>query len=212
MPDQRNLVRESYDRIAEEYARRIAGELQHKPLDRQLLDRFATLVRPQGQVCDMGCGPGHVALYLNHAGLSVCGLDLSPAMVEQARKLNPSIDFRQGDMFSLQFANSSLAGIAAFYAIVNIPEDSLPAVFAEMSRVLEPAGILFLGFHAGDQILREEELWGYPIAMDFFFFDPKKIAKLLEGAGLVVDEILERDPYPEVEYQSRRAYIFAHKR
>ena len=35
---------------------------------------------------------------------------------------------------------------------------------------------------------------------------------LLEAAGLAVEEVVERDPYPEVEFQSRRAYIFARKR
>ena len=54
-------IRESYDRIAGEYARRIFDELQHKPFDRQLLDRFAAQIPKNGQACDMGCGPGHVA-------------------------------------------------------------------------------------------------------------------------------------------------------
>ena len=58
-----NSIRESYDRLAEEYARRIADELQHKPLDRELLDRFAKQTKGRGEVCDMGCGPGHVARY-----------------------------------------------------------------------------------------------------------------------------------------------------
>ena len=44
----------SYDRVADEYVRRIADELQHKPLDRQLLDRFAADVRDVGLACDMG--------------------------------------------------------------------------------------------------------------------------------------------------------------
>lgn len=211
MSDKPDSVRESYDRIAEEYARRIAGELEHKPLDRQLLDRFAAQVRAGGQVCDMGCGPGHVARYLNNAGISIWGLDLSAGMVEQARKLNPGIRFREGNMLSLQLPDASLAGIAAFYSIVNIPKAALPVVFAEMARVLEPGGCLFLGFHAGDQALREEELWGYPIAMDFFFFPPAEIRALLEEAGFIVDEMVERDPYPEFEYQSHRAYIFARK-
>jgi hypothetical protein len=48
----------SYDRVADEYVRRIFDELQHKPLDRLLLDRFAASVRGMGPVCDMGCGPG----------------------------------------------------------------------------------------------------------------------------------------------------------
>jgi ubiquinone/menaquinone biosynthesis C-methylase UbiE len=143
MSKERNLVRESYDRIAEEYARRIADELQHKPLDRQLLDRFATQIRAGGQVCDMGCGPGHVASYLKQAGVSVWGLDLSPGMVDQARRLNPDIQFREGNMLALNLPDGSLAGIAAFYAIVNIPRNSLPVVFSEMARVLERSGILF---------------------------------------------------------------------
>jgi hypothetical protein len=42
---QREDYRTSYDRVAAEYVRRIADELQHKPFDRQLLDRFAVSVR-----------------------------------------------------------------------------------------------------------------------------------------------------------------------
>jgi ubiquinone/menaquinone biosynthesis C-methylase UbiE len=210
--DPTNSVRESYDRIAEEYARRIADELRHKPLDRQLLNRFAAQIRPNGRVCDMGCGPGHVARYLCDAGVSAWGLDLSSGMVEQARRLNPGTEFRQGNMLALDLPDNALAGIVAFYAIVNIPSSSLPVVFEEMARVLEPGGVLFLAFHAGDQTLREEELWGHPIAMDFFFFQPSDIRILLEAAGLAVEEVVERDPYPEVEFQSRRAYIFARKR
>jgi len=47
--------------------------------------------------------------------------------------------------------------------------------------------------------------------MEFFFFQPKEIQRLLEQAGFVIEEIIERGPYPDVEYQSRRAYIFARK-
>src|ERR1700747_3391532 len=122
-------IRESYDRIAEEYARELFGELQHKPLDRQLLDRFAARVAERGQVCDMGCGPGQVARYLRDAGAAGFGLDLSPRMVEQARRLTPDISFREGNMMALDLPDAALAGIAAFYAIVNIPEESLPSVF-----------------------------------------------------------------------------------
>src|SRR5216684_7930749 len=96
-----NAIRESYDRLADEYTRRIASELQHKPFDRELLDRFAAAVAGRGDVCDMGCGPGHVARYLHDAGATVFGLDLSAGMLEQARRLNPDIVFREGNMMAL---------------------------------------------------------------------------------------------------------------
>ncbi len=205
-------IRASYDRLAEEYARRIFNELQSKPLDRELLNRFAARVAGRGEVCDMGCGPGHVARYLRDAGTKVFGLDLSPRMLEQARQLNADISFREGNMMALDLQDGTLAGIAAFYAIVNIPEGSLPLVFREMERVLQPGGLLLLAFHAGDQVLHEDELWGLPISMDFALFQPSAIRHCMETAGLVIEDIVECGPYaPEVEYQSRRAYIFARK-
>ena len=203
-------IRESYDRLADEYARRIAGELRHKPFDRALLDRFAAEVAGRGDVCDLGCGPGHVARYLRDAGAAVFGVDLSPRMVDEARRLNPDISFREGDMLALDLPSGSLAGIAAFYAIVNLPHDVLPAVFGQMARVLRPGGLLLLAFHAGTAATRETELWGRPIDMGFYLFDPAAIRTALEAAGFMVSDVLERGPYaPEVEYQSRRAYIFA---
>jgi ubiquinone/menaquinone biosynthesis C-methylase UbiE len=205
-------IRESYDRVADEYALRIFNELQHKPLDRELLNRFAAEIAGRGAVCDMGCGPGHVARYLRDVGTSVFGLDLSPQMIEQARRLNPDISFREGNMMELGLEDRTLAGITAFYAIVNIPKESLPLVFLEMERVLQPGGLLLLAFHTGDEVLQEKELWGRPIAMDFFLFQALAIRRYIEAAGLGIEEIIKRGPYaPEVEYQSRRAYIFARK-
>src|SRR5438105_886739 len=177
-------VRESYDRLAEEYARRLFHELEHKAIDRELLSRFASNVRNAGDVCDLGCGPGHVARYLHEAGIRIFGLDLSPRMVELAQQLNPEIRFSEGDMMALDLPDESLSGIVAFYSIVNIPTESLPAIFAEMKRVLKPGGKLLLAFHIGEGVSAEEQLWGHRISMDFFFFQPAEIKRELETAGL----------------------------
>ena len=47
--------------------------------------------------------------------------------------------------------------------------------------------------------------------MDFIFYTTAEMKEYLREAGFVVEEAIERDPYPEVEYQSRRAYLFARK-
>jgi ubiquinone/menaquinone biosynthesis C-methylase UbiE len=207
-----DLIREGYDHIAEEYARRLFGELGHKPRDRELLLRFAAEVAGQGEVCDIGCGPGHVTRFLRDAGARVSGLDLSPEMLVQACRLNPDIEFREGNMLSLEIPDGALAGITAFYAIVNIPADSLPAAFREMERVLQPGGLLLLAFHIGGDVLRPEELFGQSVSMEFYHFERALIERLLTDAGFRLEDVVERGPYaPEVEYQSRRAYIFARK-
>jgi SAM-dependent methyltransferase len=211
-PQLTNSIRDSYNRLANEYATHLFGELQNKPLDRELLDRFASELKGRGEVCDMGCGPGHVARYLHQAGVNVFGLDLSPGMLEQARTLNSGIRFQEGNMLALELGDQVLIGITAFYAIVNLPEESLPLAFREIRRVLRPGGLLLLAFHTGNEVVRVQEMWGQPVAMEFFFFRPSAVGRHLEDAGLEVEEIIEREPYaPEVEHQSRRAYIFARR-
>jgi ubiquinone/menaquinone biosynthesis C-methylase UbiE len=211
-PTLTNSIRDSYNRLANEYATHLFGELQHKPLDRQLLNRFASELKGRGEVCDMGCGPGQVARYLHQAGVDVFGLDLSPEMLEQARTLNPDIRFREGNMLALELEDQVLAGITAFYAIVNLPEESLPLVFREMRRVLQSGGLLLLAFHTGDEVVLAEEMWKQPVTLQFFFFQPSAVRRHLESAGFEIEDLIEREPYaPKVEHQSQRAYIFARR-
>ena len=206
-------VQASYDRIAEEYARRIYGELEHKPFDCALLTRFAESVGNRGVVCDLGCGPGQVARYLHDRGIPVCGMDLSAGMIEHAQRLNPGIEFHQADMRSLTVRDNAWAGIAAFYAIVNLPPGDIVKALHEMMRVLQPGGQVLLSFHLGeDDLHREEDLWESGVALEITFFRASTIVDYMQSAGFEIDEVVERDPYPpEIEYQSRRAYIFAHK-
>lgn len=205
-------VRGSYDLVAEEYARQIYDELQHKPLDRQLLTRFADSVRGAGLTCDLGCGPGHVARYLQSCGIEVCGVDLAPGMITMARKLNPGITFEQGDMLALPVKDAQWAGIVAPYSIVNLTPESLVRALGEMMRVLIPGGRLLVSFHIGEDNSEPEDMWNYGTALDFTFFRVVTVADSMRAAGFEVEEIVERGPYaPEIEYQSRRAYIFAQK-
>jgi SAM-dependent methyltransferase len=206
-----NDVEGSYDRVAAEYSARIFGELEHKPLDRQLLLRFAERVQGIGPVCDLGCGPGHVARYLHERGVQVIGIDLSSVMVEQARRLNPGIEFRRGNMLSLDIEDGAWGGIAAFYSIIHVPRTEIAVALAEIKRVLRPCGVLLLAFHVGDQTVHLDEWWGQPVSLDFRFFRPEEMADFLRRAGFEVEEIVEREPYPDVEHPSRRAYIFARK-
>ncbi len=203
-------MRESYDRVAAEYVRRIYDELAGKPFDREMLDRFAERLRGRGVVCDMGCGPGHIARYLADRGLDMVGVDLSPGMLEQAAALNPDIEFYQGNMLALEEPGDTWAGIIAFYSIIHIPRAEIVAALTEMRRVLRPGGPLLLAFHIGDDEGHETEMWGHEVAIGYTFYGSREMAGYLESAGYTVEEIVEREPYaPDVEYQSRRAYLLA---
>lgn len=204
-------LRDSYDRVAPEYAAHIYDELRHKPLDRELLDRLAARVSSLGPICDLGCGPGQVARYLHDRGASVFGLDLSDGMLAQARRLNPGIEFRQGDMLALSDQDDTWGGAAAFYSLIHIPRDRLSQALAEVWRVLRPGGVLLAAIHCGQESVHRDEWWGHAVAVDFMFFEPAELERVARAAGFTVDEVVVREPYPEVEYPSRRAYLLASK-
>lgn len=205
------VLQASYDRVADEYAARFFDELDHKPLDRALLDCFAEQVRGLGTVGDVGCGPGQVARYLHGRGMPVIGIDLSAGMVALARRLNPDLTFRQGTMLALEADDDAWGGVAAFYSIVHLALDAVPLALREFFRVLRPGGRLLLAFHVGREIVHRDELWGHPVTLDFSFFEPATIEEQLRAAGFTVEARLERQPYLAVEHPSQRAYLLAVK-
>ena len=202
-------VRESYDSVARAYADELAAELDHKPLDRHLLNRFAEETAARGLVADLGCGPGHVTAYLRDRGVQMLGVDLSPEMIRVAAERHPGIDFRVGDMAALDLPDASLAGAIAFYAIVHFEPDELAMVFREMRRVLRPGSLLLISFHIGDEVLHRDELFGASVSLDFRVLVPERIAEALRSARLAVVERAEREPYEGAEYPSRRCYLLA---
>ncbi|MDT4954983.1 MAG: hypothetical protein QOJ02_3121 [Acidobacteriota bacterium] len=198
--------------MAEEYAGQFCDEMDKKPFDRKMLDWLAEKVDAAGVICDLGCGPGQIAGYLHSRGVEVCGIDLSPEMVRLARGLHPDILFQQGDMLSLaSVPDDSYRAIAAFYSIIHIPRPSVIDALREIKRVLHTAGTLLLTFHIGQQTVHRDEFLGKEVSLDFHFFETEEMKSFLISAGFELEEVIERDPYPEVEYPSRRAYIFARK-
>jgi SAM-dependent methyltransferase len=201
-----------YDPVAEDYAREFCDEMSKKPFDRKMLDWLAEKVNGLGMICDLGCGVGQVAGYLRSRGASVCGIDLSTEMVKQARRLNPGIDFQRANMLALtDVSEDSFGGIAAFYSIIHIPRPSLVDALQEIKRVLRQNGKLLLTFHIGQEDRHIAEWWNKPVSLDFYFFEAEEMKSHLTKAGFELEEVIEREPYPDIEVQTRRAYIFARK-
>lgn len=204
-------TRTSYDRVAAEYAGRFKDEMDDKPFDRDCLDRLAREVGDLGPICDLGCGPGQIARYLHRQGVKTLGVDLSPKMVAEAERLNPEIHFHQGDMLSLPDADNSWGGIAAFYCIIHIPREHIVDALHEMRRVLKPGGVLLVTFHIGEEIKHLDEWWEKPVNLDFAFYLPDEMETWLQEARFDVVQTLLREPNPQVEVATRRAYLFARK-
>lgn len=175
-----------YDAVAEDYHARFRTALDDSPLDRALMGAFAELVGPEGEVADLGCGPGLVTAHLASLGLRVFGLDLSASMLAIARRENPGLRFEQGSMLELDLPDGALAGAVSWYSSIHTPWERLPGLFAEIGRVLAPGGHLLLGFQVGDEPLHHDRPWGHPVALGFERRQPEPMARLLEQAGFTV--------------------------
>jgi len=202
-------IRAGYATVAQAYREQLQGELAGKPLDRAFLDAFAE--RVTGRIVDVGCGPGQIAAYLQSRGADVAGLDLSPHMIAEARAAHPEIELTVGDMLALPYADGSLAGIAAFYAIVHLPTTELLAPFRELHRVLAPGGLLAIAFHTGTGHVHVDDMWGCATSLDFFFHPAAEVAARLADAGFTLEARLDREPYPGVEHPSQRSYLLARR-
>ena len=211
-----SATRSGYNAIAGSYAEAFRSALDDSPLDRALLTGFAELVadrHPDGRLVEVGSGPGHGAAYLHDLGLSIRGIDLSPAMVDLARREHPEITFDVGEMGALDASDSSLAGLVAWYSIIHVPPAQLPAVFTEFHRVLSDGGHLLLAFQRGDDVLHFDEAFGHQVSLDFRRLQPDTVTALLDDAGFDLVAQLVRAPVPAGPAASiPQAFVIASKR
>ena len=202
-----------YNQVADDYAADRWDELSKKHLDRLLLKEFAAANKNKWPCADFGCGPGQTTKFLYDNGLkNITGIDLSPAMITTARRLSPQIKFETGDLLNMAYPSGYLGSVLAFYAIVHFTNDQIRTCFREINRVLKTGGDFLFSFHAGDEVVHFEKAHDKNVDIDLFFFKTDDIVTLLYETGFTIIDVIERRPYDDVEYASRRAYIWAGKK
>jgi SAM-dependent methyltransferase len=203
-------TRTSYDTVAVSYADMLREALAGEPFQRGILALFAELVRARGDgpVADIGCGPGRITGYLHGVGLDAFGVDLSPAMIDVARRDHPGLRFEVGSMTGLELTDSCLTGLLAWFSLIHVPDDEVPAVLAEFFRVLQPGGVLLVGFHAGEgSALKTQGYGGHPMNVYVHRRSPARVAAWLNAAGFTVEAEMVHRPAPDVE----GGFVFAHR-
>ena len=126
---------------------------------RSLARFYAGLVPdlPQGDVLDVGCGPGHLAAAMAGAGRVVTAVDKDPVQVRIAHRNHPGFDVREGDAAALAFPDDHFDGIVTSESFHHWsdPERGLQ----EAHRVLRPGGRMVIIETCGDITKRELAEW-----------------------------------------------------
>jgi ubiquinone/menaquinone biosynthesis C-methylase UbiE len=141
------VIRHHWDRRADTFDDEIGHGLVSEEQRRAWLDLLSPLGdRSPGRVLDVGCGTGFLALRFAELGHTVTGIDLSPQMIDRARRkaeqADQQIDFRVGDATALDFPDETYDLVVARHVIWNLPDPDRGV--AEWLRVLRPGGRLVL--------------------------------------------------------------------
>jgi SAM-dependent methyltransferase len=171
--------------VADAYVEMGAGRLDAQPWLRAALAAFAESVRGLGPVLDVGCGPGIVTAHLAGLGLDASGVDLSPRMIEHARREYPDLRFSVASATDLDLAPASLGGVLGWWSLFNLPRKALPGVLRTFADALVPGGHALVGTHVGDgDITRTEGYGGLPVSWTTHLYRPEELVGMLVDAGL----------------------------
>jgi SAM-dependent methyltransferase len=187
-PDFRG-VRDAYDTLAEDYAALLPDTRAEAPPDLAMVDAFAGAVTSgdDPRVLDAGCGAGRMSRYLADRGCRVEGIDLSPGMVAAARRDHPELFFIPASLTALPFADNQFAGVLLWYSIIHTPPAGQARIFAEVSRVLRPAGHVLVGFQAGEGTRHVSAAYrrsGHDVQLERHLYTADEVASRIEAAGL----------------------------
>jgi SAM-dependent methyltransferase len=154
------------------------------------------------RLLDVATGPGHLAQAAAERGAEVVGCDVSPSMVEIARRLYRDVDFRAGDAEDLPFDNSSFAAVVMNYGLLHLSRPDL--AISEAFRVLRPGGhFAFTVWAPPDRargfglILEAVAAYGnpnvpLPPGPPFFrFADPAESTRVLQQTGFTQVRVID---------------------
>jgi ubiquinone/menaquinone biosynthesis C-methylase UbiE len=194
----------SYDTVASSYAEFVSRALEEQPYLKAALTLFASQV--DGPAVDVGCGPGHFTAYLASLGVDASGIDLSPGMIDLARRSHPELRFEVGSMTELALPDASVAGVLASWSLIHIPDESVPVTLEHFRRVLRPDGLLMIGYHVGAGTrLKTEGYGGHPMRVHIHLRQPWWLARRVRKAGFTVEAEWLLNP----EARTPQAILFA---
>jgi SAM-dependent methyltransferase len=165
---------------------------------------FASRLATGAPVLEIGAGVGYTARWFLDRGFAITATDLSPAHVDLCRAKGVPANVR--DMADLGFADESFDGVWAASCLMHIPNAELPAVLAEVARVLAPGGLLWAGTWGGTD---GEGIWADDHIEPKRFYSIRSDARM--GAFYETDfEMLSFeafDPRPDLEWHYQSALL-----
>ena len=143
-PGFRHSIATTYDKAAKQ--REAMGEAEWRW---PIAERFWAWMQGETRLdlIEIGAGVGVTSRWFADRGARVVATDLSPAQVElcRAKQLTAQV----ADMYDLPFPDDSFDALWAMNCVHHVPNADFDGVLAEMTRVLRPGALVYIGVWGG---------------------------------------------------------------
>jgi SAM-dependent methyltransferase len=180
------LVADGYDTMADTWEQ-WSSHIGNDPR-RDWLGKLVARLEPGSTVVELGCGNGTAETRALAERFDVTGVDLSEEQLRRARERVPCMKFVQADVTSVEFTESSLDAVCAFYVFNHVPRELLAGVFDRIHRWLRPGGLFLASLGASDVEGWHGDWLGVP--MYFSSFTPERNRELLASFDMLEDEVV----------------------
>jgi SAM-dependent methyltransferase len=154
--EQKRIVRQGYDRLSHAYRSDDTPDEYGDYMS--WIDTLSQALTEGSEVLDIGCGCGIPATRMLAGRFQVTGVDFSEIQISRARILVPQAEFICGDISEQHFDPGSFDAVVSFYAIIHMPLEEHPDLFAKIGSWLRPGGC-FLATVGNEEWTGEEEAY-----------------------------------------------------
>lgn len=139
-----------FDQFAAEYAERFMDLSAYS----DSIDRFCEWIgTKQPKILELGCGPGNVTrlLRLRFPKSEIIAIDLSPQMIEIARKHLPDVDFMVMDVRDISIIPVKFDAIMCSFCLPFLSKDDAAKLIADCACHLVKGGVLYVSTMEGNE-------------------------------------------------------------
>ena len=171
--DELSRTRQTYGKIASQYGK------DHSDIEEvaKYADFFVSNI--EGNILDIGCGPGRDSRYFEENGLFSIGIDITPEFIAMAKENSPGSEFSQMDARYLAFPEGRFDGVWACASLLHLPREDMPMAIGEAYRALKDGGLLFVSLKEGSGERYVGERY-------FSYYSENEITGILEDAGFTI--------------------------